>query len=45
MDNYTFHYNVRKCSFCPSIVNVELRNSLSIYNTVADVDTVLFKCK
>jgi len=41
-DNYTFHYNVRKYSFCPRIVNIW--NSLP--NTVVHVDTVnLFKSK
>ena len=34
LENYTFHYNVRKYSFCPRIVNIW--NSLPNY--VVDVD-------
>jgi len=40
--NHTFHYDLRKCSFCARIVNIW--NSLP--NTVVDVDTVcLFKAR
>jgi len=40
LENYSFHYNIRKYSFCPRIVNIW--NSLP--NSVVDVETVnIFK--
>jgi len=42
LDNYSFHYNIRKYSFCPRIVKIWK----SLSNTVVDVDTInLFKSR